>query len=153
MADENPLLIEAARLYSLIGTNDYEDSRNRTNAEALEAFLDCYEQIDLAGMTVSPGLNDCPKLVVHTVSISVRPEFTLSGLHRGQGCAGAVKLYFSKEDSLTGDTAPYITSVVMRHVQDHYQPVDYVARHANCQVIDVFGKRVYPAPRATTRRF
>ena len=153
MSNENQLLTEAARLYALPGANDYEDARNRTNAEALEAFLDCYDQIDLEGMTVQAGPNDCPILLIHGVSISVRPEFVLRGQYRGQGCSGALKLYFSKDDCLTDDTAPYITCVVMRHVQDHSQPPNHTARHANCQVIDVFGKRIHPAPRATTRRF
>lgn len=153
LTDEGPLTTEATRLYSLTGATAYEDARNRTNAEALEAFPECCEEIDLAGMTVQAGPNDCPKLVIHGISISVRPEFLLCGQHRGQGCAGALKLYFSKDDRLTEDTALYITCVLMRYVQNHCQPTNHITRHANCQVVDVFGKQVYSAPRSTTRRF
>ncbi len=153
MTNEAILTNEISRLYGLPASNDQEESRNRTNAEALEAFLDCYDQIELSGLMLQQAPNSAPALTVQGVDISVRPEFLLCGAHRNQNCAGGIKLYFSKNDPLTVDSAPYITAVVMLHVQNHCQPPGHTARHANCQVVDVFARRVHSAPRAITRRF
>lgn len=153
MLDESVLVAESARLLGATPTSDYEESRFRTNAEAIDAFLDCYDQIDLADHTLVCGPNAAPPLIVQGVEISVRPEFTSTGTHRGQSVCGAVKLYFSKDDPLTEVSAPYIAAVLMQHVLTHHQPPGHTTRHDSCMVIDVFGRSVHTAPRATARRF
>ncbi len=79
MVDEAILVNESNRLYGQVPTSDYEETRLRTNAEALDAFLDCYDQIDSAGHTIQLGPNTSPPLVVQGVEISVRPEFLTTG--------------------------------------------------------------------------
>lgn len=153
MNNETILTTEVIRLYGLPAANDYEESRNRTNAEALESFLDCYDQIEISGLTVQQAPNSASALSIQGVDISVRPEFLMSGAYRNQNYTGGIKLYFSKDDPLTADSAPYITAVVMLHIQNHCLPPDHSARHTNCQVVDVFARRVHAAPRAITRRF
>jgi hypothetical protein len=153
MVDESILVAESARLLGITPASDHEESRFRTNAEAIDAFLDCYDQIDLADHTLACGPNAAPTLNVQGVEISVRPEFTSTGMHRGQPVCGGVKLYFSKDDPLTEVSAPYIAAVLMQHVQTHHQPSGHVTRHDSCMVIDVFGKCIHTAPRATARRF
>lgn len=153
MTDESILTSESTRLYGLAGANDYEDTRNRTNAEAIDAFLDCYDQIDDAGMSISIAPTTSQPIVFHGVEISVRPEFTISGVYRGSNTAGGIKLYFSKGDPLTADSAPYVTAALMQHIQQHHQPSGYTTRHASCQVVDVFARNVHAAPRAIARRF
>src|SRR5712692_4797488 len=50
--DENILLTEIDRLYSVVPSNEYEETRYRTNAEALESFCNSYDRLDLDGLTV-----------------------------------------------------------------------------------------------------
>jgi hypothetical protein len=153
MTREPIITSEIDRLYSLTPSNDNEESRYRTNAEALESFLDCYDQIETNGLSLVQAPQSAPALAIHGVDISVRPEFLLSGSIRNQDVGGGIKLYFSKADALTQNSAPYISAVVMMHVQDHALPSGYSARHAICQVVDVFARQVHVAPRAVTRRF
>lgn len=153
MVDESFLISESARLLSHPFSSDYEENRLRTNAEAIDAFLDSYDQIDLAGHTLTLGPSSPPALNVRGVEISVRPEFLSAGMYRGQQVCGGVKLYFSKDVPLTDESAPYITAVLMQHIQAHNQPSGHLARPNSCIVVDVFAGCVYTAPRATTRRF
>jgi hypothetical protein len=153
MADESILVNESMRLLRQTPSSDYEETRLRTNAQAIDSFLDCYDQIELAGHTLQVNPNSASRLVVQGVEISVRPEFVSTGNHRGQSVCGGVKLYFSKDDPLTDVSAPYITAVLMQHVQAHHQPHSHTTRHASCIVVDVFARCVHSAPRATTRRF
>lgn len=101
LADEVILANEATRLGRLVPTNDYEETRYRTNAAALDAFLDCYEDLDLEGFVLQEAPATSTFLCVNNVEISVRPEFISSGAYRGQDYVGGLKLYFSKDDPLT----------------------------------------------------
>ena len=153
MANEAILTNEISRLYAVVPTSDHEETRLRTNAEALESVLGSYDQLDFAGLTPALAPNDQPYLGVCGVEISVRPEFFLSGSYRNRATVGGLKLYISKEDRLTDISAPYITCVVMRHVQANCTAGGAVARQGSCLVYDVFAGRVYAAPSAVTRRF
>lgn len=152
MANENILTDESARLYSLPVSSDYDETRNRTNAEAIDAFLDCYDQIDTADSILEAPTSSTLQ-TIHNVDISIRPEFLISGRARGVDVCGGVKLYLSTSEPLTNQSAPYIAAALMQHIQSHHQPTGHVARHALCQVIDVCARTVHSAPRATTRRF
>ena len=153
MTNEAILTNEINRLRGSVPSSDYEETRFRTNAEALESVLGSYDQLDFAGLTPALAPNDQPYLGVYGVEISVRPEFFLSGTYRSRATVGGLKLYFSKEDCLTDTSAPYITCVVMRHVQANCASGGAVARQASCLIYDVFAGRVHAAPSAVTRRF
>ena len=153
MADDSILTNESQRLLDLEPTNEFEETRHRTNAEAIDSFLDCFDQIQTNGMELTLGPNASNPTVVHDIEISVRPEFLISGDYRNSPTCGGVKLYFSKADPLTNVSAPYITAALMQHIQNHHQPDGHSTRHQNCQVVDVFGGQVHSAPRAITRRF
>ena len=153
MTDESILVNESIRLYGQTPASDHEETRLRTNAEALDAFLDCYDQIDLPGHSIQLGPYSSSPLIVQGVEISVRPEFLTAGTHREQSVCGGVKLYFSKDDPLTNVSAPYITAVLMQHIQTCHQPAGHATRHDLCLVVGVFARRIHTAPRAITRRF
>lgn len=153
LANEAILLTELTRLDGLIPTSDYEETRFRTNGEALEAFLDSYENLNFEGLTVTQGNNSPPRLNLSGVEISVRPEFHLAGTHRQQPFVGGLKLYYSKDTPLTDVTAPYISAIVKRFVDDHVGSTTVPARAQHCLVLDVFAGKVHSAPTAITRRF
>ncbi len=152
-ADEDLIVNEIDRLYAETPANAYEETRYRTNAEALTAFLESYDELDFGGLAISVGDHDPPQLQISGVAVSVRPEFTLDGEYRRQPSVGALKLYFSKDQPLNDQTSRYITSVVHRYVAEVIAAdgVSALPRHA-C-VLDVFAGVLYTAPAATSRRF
>lgn len=152
-ADQGILLSEHQRLSGLTPTSDYEESRYRTNAAAIESFLDAFDQFDLEGLTISPGPDSPPRLSIAGVEISVRPEFVVRGQHRQRNVTGALKLYFSKDDPLTDHSAAYITAIVQRFVHENVASADCPPRGQICQVFDVFAGQLHSAPNAITRRF
>lgn len=147
--NEEALVNEIERLYTKKPANESEEAKLRTNAEALEAFLDGYEQLTLDEFKATPGVNDAAKIVIAEVELSVRPDVMLNGEVRGKSVGGAVKLYFSKETKLTDESAPYISALIHKFVLDKTK-VEPSRRH--CQVFDVFGKRVDEAPASTKTR-
>jgi hypothetical protein len=149
--DAGLLLSEIARLNLAPSATEWESSRKRLASEAMQSFLAMSEEIDLDGLGATLGGNSQPRLSIGGLEISVRPEILLSGTDRhGRPTAGALKLYFSKTNPLTQDSAGYIATAVHAFVEAHMQPAHADAR--NCRVIDVFGQKVYTAPRGSSRR-
>ena len=95
--------------------------------------------------------NTCPKVIINEVEISVYPDCIITGTHRGNSALGAIKLYFGKNEPLTKDMGAYITTLTKRFLEENYQSEGAV-RNQICQVIDVFGRSVFYAPTAYTRR-
>lgn len=148
--DEEVIVSEIDRLYALPPANDYEETRNRTNAEALESFLSAYDCLALDDVEVSAGSNDARKLEIEGVEVSVRPEFMLVGRQRGSTVHGAIKLYLNKNLALTDQTAGYIGAALHRFTE---RATEATPTRRYCQVFDVFAGEVYPAPTATKTRF
>ncbi len=147
--DEEKLVSEIERLYTKTPANESEETKLRTNAEALEAFLEGHDHLSVEGFKGIPGVNTPAKLVIAEVELSVRPDVMLNGSVRGKTVGGAIKLYFSKETKLTDKSAPYISALVHKFVLDKTK-TDPSRRH--CQVFDVFGKTVEEAPASTKTR-
>ena len=149
--DAEVLASEIERLSTAPSATEWEAQRKRLCAEALERFLDVVDEIDLRDQTVTAGRNDQLRLQVGGLEISVRPEVILRGANRsGEAVGGALKLYFSKTIPLSQDGGEYVATLVHQFVDTHITP-----GHADprlCQVIDVFGRRVFSAPRAIARR-
>ncbi len=150
-ADAGRLTSEIERLNSAPSATQWESDRKRLAREALQAFLDIADSIDLEGLSAARGGNDQPRLSIGGLEVSIRPEVVLSATDRhGRPKAGALKLYFSKTSPLTNDSAAYIATALHAFVEAH-TPSAY-AEARNCRVIDVFGQEVYTAPRASARR-
>jgi hypothetical protein len=149
--DAGLLLSEIERLSEAPSATEWESSRKRLASEAMQSFLEMADEIDLDGLRATLGGNDQPRLSIGGLEVSVRPEILLTGIDRhGRPTAGALKLYFSKTSPLTEDSAAYIATAVHAFVEAHMRPAH--AEPRNCRVIDVFGQRVYTAPRASARR-
>jgi hypothetical protein len=149
--DASLLLSEIERLNLAPSATEWESSRKRLACEAMQSFLEMADVIDLEGLRATQGGNDQPRLSIGGLEVSVRPEILLSGTDRhGRPTAGALKLYFSKTNPLTQDSADYISTTVHAFVEAHMQPTYAEPRH--CRVIDVLGQKVFTAPRASARR-
>lgn len=149
--NEEILIAEIDRLYALTPKSDYEENRNKSNAEALECFLDVYPELNLDSLKPVKGNNFSPRIEIAGVEISIRPEIVLSGIHNGYKTKGAIKLYFSKDTQLDKDSGSYISALLNQYLVDNSRGIEkFHSRH--CQVIDVFGKNVFCAPVSVKRR-
>lgn len=149
--DEDILVAEVDRLLALSPKNDYEETRNNTNAEAIEDFLYVYQDLTIDPLSPKKGKDNAPKIEINGVEISVRPDILLSGNHRGEKRLGAIKLYFSKGNALGQTSGAYISTVLHEYLSRHHSKTASISRRY-CQVLDVFGQAVYEAPASTKRR-
>lgn len=125
--------------------------RLASNVDALEAFLDMIDDIDLRGATPSLGANQAPRLSVRNVEISVRPEIVLRAEGRTQPLIGGIKLHFPRTNSLNEDAAGF-ASAVLQEWCVATMANDGTASGPHCFVIDVGSRRVHAGVRSTARR-
>lgn len=151
-SDESILEQAMNRLNSLDPRNDYEERRWPNNVEALQSFLNFYEDVDFEGLNVVAGPPDQPRLTFSNISLSIRPEILLSGtLTRYGDVIGAVKLYFTKDEGLflTPQSGQYPTSLIYHFLSEHHTHRRSLPRL--CFTVDVFGQTVHTAPRSYRR--
>jgi hypothetical protein len=150
--DDAFLRREIDRIMETPATSEWEEQRKLLCAEAIDSFINLADSIDTNGLTLAAGANDQPSLAIARVEISVRPEVTVNAVDRnGETVAGAIKLYFSKHNSLDVDSGVYVATTVHQLV-DEYVTETAAADYRRCQVIDVFAGEVYTAPRSYVRR-
>ena len=75
---------------------------------------------------------------------------TVTG-HSGQPFVGAIKLCFSKTNPLGPQAGEYVATTVHQVVAT-YLSQTATADYRQCQVIDVFDRQIYTAPRSFLRR-
>lgn len=125
--------------------------RVTANIEALEAFLEMSDSIDLGGTSPSLGENSAPKLRVRNVDISVRPEVILRGENRSGSFVGAVKIHFPKTNSLSEAAGGYVSALLREWCMAH-MPDEGTASGPHCFVVDVGSRTVHQGTRSTARR-
>ncbi len=125
--------------------------RIASNVDALEAFLDMLDDIDLHGATPSLGSNSAPKLAIRNVSISVRPEIILRSENRSGPVVGAMKIHFPKTNALNDQSAGYVSAALQEWSRinlvddgDTFGPM--------CCIVDVGSVSFYDGVRATRQR-
>lgn len=151
MCDKALLAAEIERLDLAPSATQWEAQRKRLCAEAIQRFLDLADEIDVSGQTLTAGGNDPRRLQFGGLEISVRPEVIVRENCRSKEPAcGAIKLFFSKTVPLNPDGGEYIATLVHQFVDTGIESGQTDPRL--CQVIDIFGGRVFSAPRATARR-
>lgn len=139
------------RLMKLCGAaanTSWWENRNQANADALVAFLDVADDLDLDGYSLWRGDPKPSRLDIQGVSVSVRPELLLTSSNRlGELTEGAVKLYINKSHPMFDEAGLY-TATMLHHFVDTYPYVDGSCDYRSCYVVDVFGQRVFSAPRS-----
>lgn len=125
--------------------------RIAANIDALEAFLEMADSIDLGGAEPRLGENAAPRLTVRNVDISVRPEIILRGEGRSGPLVGALKLHFPKTNPLNENSAGYVSAVLQEWCATHLP--DNGAPHGPlCFVVDVGSRCSHAGVRSTVRR-
>ena len=150
--DEDLLVSEIDRLYTLNPKNDYEKHRWTNNAEALGSFLEFHEDVDTLDLGVSNTSTQYPKLHLSGVDVSVFPELLLQGTHTRYGeTVGGINLFFTKDAKLrlTDTTGRYPSCLVYRLLTESIADRHVLPRA--CITLDVFGQTVHAAPKAHKR--
>ncbi|MGR3484389.1 MAG: hypothetical protein ACU0BF_03530 [Paracoccaceae bacterium] len=125
--------------------------RLASNVDALEAFLDMVDDINLMGATPQLAPNDAPKLRLQNVDISVRPEVVLRVEGRVGPQVGALKVHFPKTNSLNEVSAGYVSAVLQEWSEANLAG-DASVYGPLCMVVDVGGRSFYEGVRSTRRR-
>lgn len=148
MSKEEILASRIDDIYSRSTASKYEHTRSISNAEAIDSFLQFYENIDLADLAPSIAPDDQPKLRIGEINISVRPEIILNGDHKRYGqVVGGIKLYLVKRDTarLDNELGKYPSSILYNYLGQ--QNPNRRPLHQSCIIVDVFGKKQFSAPR------
>lgn len=130
-----------------IGTQRRIDS----NIDALENFRAMVDRVDLQGATPALAPHSAPKLTIHGVEISVRPEIILRGDGKSGPLIGAMKLHFPRTFPVVGEPSGYLSAILQEwcriNLADDAKPFG-----PYCFVIDVGASRQCDGVKATANR-
>jgi hypothetical protein len=128
----------------------WDAMRRRVCAEALIAWLDLLDELPLKNLRVVRAPVSPPKLHISGVLVSVRPEFILTRM-TWQESRGALKFSFSKTEAVEDEAGDYASMLVCQFLEEVLKGGERVDRRL-CGVVDVFGRKLFTAPRATVYR-
>jgi hypothetical protein len=124
-----------------------EIAKRDSNALAVRRFAKLAPVLTFDGLA-SQRAPTQGELVISSVTISVRPEISLSGQYGNEDCAGVVKLHFSKTTSLD-ETAAGISGAILKRFSDG---ASRKVHNRHLVLIDVFAGVAHSAPRAVVSR-
>lgn len=143
---ERMLSERAEQLRNARADSPWRENRNRSCAEALEAFIYTAKNLDLEKYELYRGEPDPPKLLVNDIAVSVRPEITLTGQNRSRKpIEGAIKLYLNKNHSMNDMSGSYTATLLHQYIST-YPLTQESCEYRSCYLVDVFGSRVFTAP-------
>lgn len=150
---DDTVILEALRsLETSEPRSEWDAQRLLLCAEALDAFLEIPEFPFMAGMRAVAGHPQPELLDVAGVAVSVRPEVLLTGIDRqGRPISGAIKLYIGKTVPLTDDSGAFAATILYQYLET-YPPGNLEPDPKHAVVVDVFARRMFPAPRSYQRR-
>ncbi|WP_370206358.1 hypothetical protein [Pararhodobacter marinus] len=127
--------------------------RISSNIGSIERFYEMLDDIDLKGAEPELGPSNSPKLKIHNVEVSVRPEIILRGIGpKGAHCVGAIKLHMSKSDNFNEEAAGYASALLQEYTRQFLVQDGEIVQPLYCQVIDVGNRKVFPGVKATAQR-
>ncbi|WP_152670649.1 hypothetical protein [Rubrobacter aplysinae] len=148
--DYEDLLDKVDEFRNTTASTDWQENRNKVCAEALLSFIDMADKLDFGSLVLTKGEQTPPRLLVQSVSVSIKPELLITKHKRsGDSVAGAVKLHMSKSYTMSDNAGSYAATMLQQFVEANSQfPCD----RRLCYVVDVFGQRIFTAPRSHIRR-
>lgn len=149
---DQALLQKAEEFHNADASTPWWENKNQANADALVAFYEMADDLDLSEYGLRRGDPKPPKLDVQGVLISVRPELLLISSNRsGALIEGAVKLYINKNHPMSDEAGSY-TATMLHQFVDTHPLMDGFCDYRSCYVVDVFAQRVFKAPRSFKQR-
>lgn len=149
--DEKILEKARTRLAATVPESEFEAQKVQLCTEALEAFEDCLDMLDLDGLALTAGQSDPDQLEFAGVNVSVRPEIVLVGEDRGGPRVGCIKLYFGKTGPLDDRSGPYVSTVLAAFAERNLAAKGRVDSRL-VLTVDVFARKTFAAPKARARR-
>lgn len=129
--------------------SEFERKQASCSLDAIRAFQQLSNDLDLDQCRVQAGPQTW-SIVLGGVLVSIRPELLLELKARGTAMKkGFVKLYFSKTFPLDEKAAGVISAVTIAKARECIEEVEISRQHTI--VVDVFGKRIFTAPKNTKR--
>lgn len=139
-------------LNSSHGSTTWHEQDRQLSIQALDAFLKLLPSLALSEYKVDLADPSPIPLVIEGLEISVRPDLLLTGQRRdGETTVGAVKLYFSKTIPFNIESGLYASTTLHQYLTDCLRPGP-IPQPEDCYVLDVFGGKAYPGPKAVKRR-
>lgn len=135
--------------------DDAETSFEKTQANCSQDAIKAFGKVvDKLGRLDSCTIKEGPQtwsIEIRGVTVSIRPELFLELEGRGGTLQhGVVKLYFSKTHRLDEHAAGVISAVMLEKAE--LSMAGKISRE-HVLVIDVFGQKVFEAPKSTKRFF
>jgi hypothetical protein len=147
--DVGPLYNRLERLYTASPASTWELQDNQLSVEALELFLQVFDELDLSRYSVDRPIQSLPKMNVSGTEVSVKPCVILREAG-GVAAVGAVHIYLSKLFSFGDEAGAYATTVVHQYVENHL--AEAKVRSSDSYVVDVFARRIHAGPKSFKRR-
>lgn len=117
--------------------------------QAIDAFQSAYNSLGLAKISCKPIVSKQPKLPIEGVDVSVALDGTTHrvGKNDEKQVGGLILLFSKSEASAKGREARCRTSAILAAVfaEKHLAYLGQ-AEPKICYALDVFGKRIFPAP-------
>jgi hypothetical protein len=121
--------------------------------ESLSCFLQQRDPTLFKGMRRERGRDDAPPMRLGGVLVDVAPDVLLRGENRnGKPIVGALKLHLSKRQALDSDAGQNMAALLAAYLSQQIARPGEAVSEKRCMVWDVFGQKLYCAPRATTNR-
>jgi hypothetical protein len=150
--DDEVLLQKVEEFYDANPYPPWQGTRNWVSAEALLAFLDIADELDLGEYDLQRGSAEPPNLDIQGVSVSVSPELTLARHGRTDDLfEGAVKLYINKTYPMS-EAAGLYTATTLHQFVDECPSAGGSCDYRMCYVVDVFGGHIFTASRSYKQR-
>lgn len=137
------------RLAQTPAKSEYDAERRQLCIEAIDAFEDVLDELDLDGIQAAAAPPSPDYLVFAGVDVSVRPEVLLARSGRSGPAVGCMKLYFSKNHPLDEKAGAYVSTLLGQFAQRN---LTGKVSDDLLLTVDVFGGTVFTAPKARTRR-
>lgn len=135
-------------------TTEFQENDTQNSIEYLNRLLESSLQdfTNLQDFTISKYNGDNPKLIINGVEVSVNPDLIIRGVLRGKKVVGAIKLHFSKSQSLSSDSAKNVATLLHQFVEEYIMEDNEVVKLELCYSIDAFEDILETAPKSYNRR-
>lgn len=137
-------LLERANTLREFGASDHEITRNNTNAEAIEAFVDMINDLSMDDYDFEIYKDTLKEFSFGGVAISIKPDMILKPAGQAKNHkTGSLKLHFSKNSTFSSDIGQSISSVIY-HYMTQIQNIDNHS-HKYTMLVDIFNKKIHYA--------
>lgn len=135
-------------LSSKIPANDFDERMIKANVEALTYFMELVPSLAFLDWNLTLGPHAPPPLRLGGVDISVRPDIIVSTNTKSVPAIGGIKFNITKGSIHTKESSEYVGAIMLGYLAQNGDGASY----SLCSAVDIFGKKVAPAPKATANR-